>query len=225
MIISWNLCRLYETILKVDEALCNNIDTRSALVAISDGLVGAANVYLAGKELNLDVLRHVCDYIKRILTMFGAIDDSMAEFSIDYPSSSTQSGNHEAQVMPYLTVLAEFREKVRLIAMDVSDKESKLRVMNACDELRDDILPNLGVRLEDREGRTRMKLVDRETLMKERQIKKDAEEAKKVEKERKRIENEEQEAKKKIPPEEWLNLEFPKEKFSAFDGKVSIEKR
>ena len=217
--------KLHETIQNVDEALCNNIDTKTALVVIRDDLVGAANFYLSGSEINLDILRRVCNYIKRILTMFGAIDESMAEFNIDLKqSSSNQGSNHEEQVMPYLTVLAEFRERMRTIGMNLKDQESKLAIMKACDELRDDVLPNLGVRLEDREGRTRMKLVDRETLMKERQIKKDAEEQKRFEKERKRIENEEKEAKKKIPPEEWVKLEFPRDKFKSFDEKVSCEK-
>lgn len=210
-----------ETILKVDEALCNNIDTKSALVAIRDDLVVAANAYLVGENLNVDVLRLVCDYIKRILTMFGAINESMSEFSIESKLSTNQSTNHEEQVMPYLTVLADFREKMRLIGMETADKDSKLKIMKACDELRDDILPSYGVRLEDRDGRTRLKLVDKETLMKERQMIKDVEELKRIEKERKRIENEEKEAKKKIPPEEWVKLEYPREHFSAFDEKVS----
>jgi len=42
-----------------------------------------------------------------------------------------------------------------------------------CDGLRDDILPPLGVRLEDKEGaRTVVKLVDPKVLMKEREEKK-----------------------------------------------------
>lgn len=210
-----------ETIQEVDEALCNNIDTKSALVAIRDNLVGAANAYLAGTEINLHILRRVCDYIYKILTMFGAVDESMAEFKIETRQPSSGTSNLEEQVMPYLTVLAGFRERIRLIGMEMNDKELKLKIMNACDELRDDILPDLGVRLEDREGRTRMKLVDRGTLMKERQIKKDAEEQKSKEKEKKRKENEEKEAKKKVPPEEWVKLEFPRDNFSAFDEQVS----
>lgn len=45
-------------------------------------------------------------------------------------------------------------------------------VLKICDSLRDDVLPNLGVRLEDKEGQPPViKLVDRETLLKEREEK------------------------------------------------------
>lgn len=54
----------------------------------------------------------------------------------------------EGTVMPYVRILAEFRDSVRAQA-----RESKnVDILKECDSLRDDILPNVGVRLEDREG-------------------------------------------------------------------------
>ncbi len=45
-------------------------------------------------------------------------------------------------------------------------------ILKMCDEIRDTVLPNLGVRLEDHEGQPPViKLVDRDTLMKEREEK------------------------------------------------------
>ena len=45
-------------------------------------------------------------------------------------------------------------------------------VLQLCDSIRDDVLPNLGVRLEDHEGQPPViKLVDRETLLREREEK------------------------------------------------------
>ena len=45
-------------------------------------------------------------------------------------------------------------------------------VLQLCDSIRDEVLPNLGVRLEDHEGQPPViKLVDRETLLKEREEK------------------------------------------------------
>ena len=45
-------------------------------------------------------------------------------------------------------------------------------ILKLCDAVRDDVLPNLGVRLEDHEGQpASIKLVDKETLLKERQEK------------------------------------------------------
>ncbi len=45
-------------------------------------------------------------------------------------------------------------------------------ILGLCDSVRDDVLPNLGVRLEDHEGQSAsIKLVSKETLLKERQEK------------------------------------------------------
>jgi hypothetical protein len=45
-------------------------------------------------------------------------------------------------------------------------------ILQQCDDVRDNVLPNLGVRLEDVEGQASViKLVDRDTLMKEREEK------------------------------------------------------
>lgn len=41
-----------------------------------------------------------------------------------------------------------------------------------CDEVRDDVLPELGVRLEDHDTGTVVKLVDRDELLREREEKK-----------------------------------------------------
>lgn len=50
--------------------------------------------------------------------------------------------------MPYLNILSEFRDKVRTEARIVKAEG----ILQECDKLRDDILPNVGVRLEDVEG-------------------------------------------------------------------------
>lgn len=50
--------------------------------------------------------------------------------------------------MPYLTILAEFRDNVRNSARNLK----AIEILKECDNVRDEILPNVGVRLEDREG-------------------------------------------------------------------------
>lgn len=50
--------------------------------------------------------------------------------------------------MPFVRILAEFRDSVRTQARETKNVE----ILKYCDSLRDDILPNVGVRLEDREG-------------------------------------------------------------------------
>jgi len=55
----------------------------------------------------------------------------------------------EEKIIPYLNALAEFRDSVRT---SVREKKDPKDILILCDQLRDDILPELGVRLEDRES-------------------------------------------------------------------------
>lgn len=96
-------------------------------------------------------------------------------------------------------------------------------ILKECDKLRDDVLPNVGVRLEDRENEaSAVKFVGREVLLKEKEAKKQAELEKLKEKERKKAEllaaQAAKEAQRKIPPSEMFKME--KDKYSKFDDKV-----
>lgn len=51
--------------------------------------------------------------------------------------------------MPYLEIIAEFRDNVRNNARLIKATD----ILKECDRVRDEVLPNVGVRLEDREGK------------------------------------------------------------------------
>ncbi|KAG7283721.1 hypothetical protein CRUP_034345, partial [Coryphaenoides rupestris] len=177
-----NKC-FYERKSAVHEALCDNVDTRSAL-----------------EEM-------------RSLT-FGAIEGAEP---IGFPvGGNGQDIDLETTVMPYLKVLSDFREGVRRIARE----QKVMELLQLCDTVRDDTLPELGVRLEDHEGLpTVVKLVDKETLLKERDEKKRMEEEKRMKKEEAARKKQEQEmaklAKMKIPACEMFLKEA--DKYSKFD--------
>ncbi|XP_045483000.1 cysteine--tRNA ligase, cytoplasmic [Harmonia axyridis] len=211
--------KLMEVLLKSKEdvhmALCDNIDTRSSLDILRE-LVLASNVYLRDrKPPNCNLLSDIALYVTRILTVFGVISDPP---KLGFPISNNVTSDFESVVMPYLTILSEFREKVRTQARTIKANE----ILKLCDELRDDTLPNVGVRLEDKEGEaTAVKLVDKEILMKEKEAKKQAE----LEKQKKKEERQaallaaqaEKEALMKIPPNELFKKET--DKYSKFDDK------
>uniref|UniRef100_U5EX84 Cysteine--tRNA ligase, cytoplasmic n=1 Tax=Corethrella appendiculata TaxID=1370023 RepID=U5EX84_9DIPT len=204
----------------VHVTLCDNIDTRSALDAIRD-LISHCNVYIRDHKtaLNALLLRKIAIFITDLLHIFGAINGPRG--GIGFPvggSSGTNSGDLEQTVMPYLTVLSDFRNSIREQARSLKATE----ILKICDQLRDDTLPNLGVRLEDREGGgSAVKLVDRETLLREKEAKKNAEAEKAAEKERKKAEaaaaQAAKDAQKKINPVEMFKQET--DKYSAFDDK------
>jgi len=169
---------------------------------------------------NVTLIKNIALYITKLFDIFGA---GCSVDSIGFASQNSEEAlNRESTVMPFLEVISNLREKVRVQAKQLKNNE----LLSICDELRDNILPNLGVRLEDYDvgdgtTRTRLKLVDKETLLKEREDKLRAEEAKRIEKEKKRLEKEKleqlKEAQKKIPPSEMFKSET--DKYSAFDEK------
>lgn len=200
----------------VHVALCDNIDTRSALDAVRD-LVSHSNVYIRDhkNELNALLLRRIAGYITDLLHIFGAINGPRG--GIGFPvGGSAGSADLEETVMPYLVALSDFRTAVREQARTLKATD----ILQLCDQIRDDILPNLGVRLEDREGNlSALKLVDRDVLLKEREAKRAEEARKAAEKERKKAEaaaaQAAKDAQRKINPVDMFRSET--DKYSAFD--------
>ncbi|XP_072128398.1 cysteine--tRNA ligase, cytoplasmic isoform X1 [Mobula birostris] len=210
--------RFFEKKADVHRALCDNIDTRTVMEDLR-ALVSQCNTYIAVKKSNKELpnrmlLRTIATYLTEMLKIFGAIE---GEETLGFPvGGDAKIFNLEATVLPYLKVLSDFRENVRQIAREKKVDE----VLQLCDGLRDDILPELGVRFEDHEGLpTVIKLVDSETLLREREDKKRLEETKNKKKEEAAQKKKEQEevklAKMKIPPKELFQLE--KDKYSKFD--------
>ncbi|XP_076767144.1 cysteine--tRNA ligase, cytoplasmic [Xylocopa sonorina] len=200
----------------VHNALCDNIDTRGALDAIRD-LVTHCNIYMKQvKQPNTLLLRDVAVYITKIFTTFGAISSSHDAIGFPVDGSDTNF-NAENTIMPYLEILANFRQKIRTHAKTLKAN----RILEECDVLRDDILPNVGVRLEDNtEEICNVKLVSKEELLKEKECKRQMELEKSLEKERRKAEAAAaaaaKEALKKIPPSEMFKLEI--DKYSQFDN-------
>ncbi|XP_038111748.1 cysteine--tRNA ligase, cytoplasmic [Culex quinquefasciatus] len=200
----------------VHEALCDNIDTRTALDAIRD-LISYSNVYIRDHKsaLNALLLRNIATYITELLHIFGAIVGPRG--GIGFPvGGSAGTADLEETVMPYLSALAEFRTAVREQARTLKASE----ILALCDQIRDDTLPNLGVRLEDRDGApSALKLVDRELLLKEREAKRAEEARKAAEKERKKAEAAAaaaaKDAQRKINPVDMFRAET--DKYSAWD--------
>ncbi|XP_058461123.1 cysteine--tRNA ligase, cytoplasmic [Malaya genurostris] len=199
----------------VHEALCDNIDTRTALDALRD-MVSYSNIYIRDhkNELNALLLRRIGSYITELLNIFGVINGPRG--GIGFTFGTTESTNVEQIALPFLSAISEFRTAVREHARSIKANG----ILTLCDQLRDDILPNLGVRLEDREGKpSALKLMDRNTLIKEREIKREEEARKITEKERKKIEaaaaQAAKDAQQRINPVDMFRTEA--DKYSAFD--------
>lgn len=157
---------------RVRQALCDNIDTKTSLEAIKS-LISDCNKYLARmkRSANRVLIKSVAEYVTRLFQIFGVIEGKQ---TLGFPSTESSAGgpgnNESAEeiVMPVLEALAEFREEVRKEARQLRATP----VLEICDRFRDDVLPSLGVRLEDREGQPpALKLVPRDELLKEKLLK------------------------------------------------------
>lgn len=205
--------KLSKTKESVYTALCDNIDTRTAMDCLRD-IVCSSNIYIReNKPPNSLLLRDIAIYVTEMLTIFGAVD---VPKPLGFPVGTSASGDTEQILMPYLSILADFRDNIRVHARTLKATD----ILTECDKLRDEVLPNVGVRLEDREGgASAVKLVDKETLLKEKEAKKQAELEKAAEKERKKAElvaaQAAKEAQKKIKSSEMFLNET--DKYSKFD--------
>ncbi|KAK0136729.1 Cysteine--tRNA ligase, cytoplasmic [Merluccius polli] len=228
--IPYNRTVFYERKRAVHEALCDNMDTRSAMEEMR-ALVSQSNTYIANRkgaklQPNRMLLDSIAAYLTAMLkfkffhydTLIRSLLCPRHLVPLKEPSRSVfQSVEKlETTVMPYLKVLSDFREGVRRIAREQKVTE----LLQLCDVVRDETLPELGVRLEDHEGLpTVVKLVDKETLLKERDEKKRMEEEKRQKKDEAARKKQEQEmaklAKMKIPACKMFLKEA--DKYSKFD--------
>jgi len=206
---------------QIHRELCDSINTANVMREIS-ALISAANIYMTSNytlkaTFNLILLNDIAKYITNLMKMFGVIETNDTVIGFQAEAKTNGSSNLEQIVMPYLNALAKFRDEVRTEAIASKDKG----VLTLCDNLRDNVLPELGVVLEDQEGRTVVKLCDREVLMKERAEKLQMAERKKAEEAKRKQELErakaEKEAKKAIPPHKMFLSET--DKYSKFDDR------
>lgn len=214
--------KLEDTKKEVREYLADDFDTPRAITSLLE-LVREANKYIEDSKLSSVVLSNVARYITTTLRTFGLVQDS-ADIGFPLETSSADAGattvNKEQLLTPLLDVLTNFRETVRIAAISGDTKA----VLAAADRLRDDILPDLGVRMEDKgsgsEIVTVWKLEDPEILRREKLQKEEAKKQKeqaKLDQERK---DKEREEKSKIPPENMFLEEVDEtgtRLYSAFD--------
>lgn len=147
----------------IHKFLCANINTTGAFNTIYE-LISKTYAYIDKvntKTLKLQLIYNIGQYIATILKTFGLVYKT--EF-IDSFIFDTTSESKEDVVGPYIDTISKFRDEIRSAA---HEKDLK-RVFDACDKLREETLPQLGVKLEDRfQLPTVWKLYEKNELLKE----------------------------------------------------------
>lgn len=205
--------KLMETKQNVHEALCDSFNTPIVMDQLSE-LVLTTNRYLMNDSPRGPLLREVAAYITHIFRVFGLIDTSELGFS----AGGTDGSSYESNVAPILDAFALFREQVRDAAR--SNRDTK-EILKLCDAVRDDVLPELGVRLEDRVGEKSIwKLEDKQVLLMERERMREEQMERERQKEELKRQKEEAERRKweeaKVPPSDMFK-NSTKPKYTQFD--------
>lgn len=190
---------------KIHKAICSNLNTMDVVTYLGE-LITAANAYMKNEaELKLTILLKVANYVQFILQCFGVIPDAPLGFA----SQKETAVDEEQAITPIMNVLSKFRDDIKAVAT-AGPKD----IFKACDNLRDNVLPELGIRLEDK-GKDKpatWKKVDPAEL--KAQIKAKEEESKKKEEDAKKKKEEELKL-KSTPPSEFFKLMT--DKYSKWD--------
>ncbi|KAJ5070419.1 cysteine--tRNA ligase cytoplasmic [Anaeramoeba ignava] len=185
---------------QVHEALCDNFNTQEVMRILGE-LVKVTNVGI-NDNVKPYVVKNIGDFITKIFAVFGI-------------TSSDDIGFIQQQqelISPIMNIFCSFRDEIR----------SKIRsknfntLLDVCDKVRDDDLPLVGIRLEDRTDQPSVwKFDDKDVLQKEREQKlkmkkmKEENKQKQLQKQRERI------MKGKLKPQEmFLHLT---DKYLKFD--------
>jgi len=202
--------QLQKTKKEVFDLIMDNFNTPDVITLLTE-LVKKTNSYFnackeQSKNPRISLSTSVADYITHILNVFGLIESAQIGFG------SGGSGSIEEALTPILDALTNFRSQVRqmAIAKDTSN------ILNVCDSLRDEILPLLGIKIDDKGATGSVwKFEDKEVLKKEMQQKKEIEKKKQFEKEERARKEKEKLEKAKVPPSELFKNET--DKYSQFD--------
>ncbi|KNH00563.1 cysteinyl-tRNA synthetase [Perkinsela sp. CCAP 1560/4] len=163
-----------ETNKVIHDALCDNLNTPRCVEGILE-LISNGNKYLQSTvdnasgptHANTSLLRRVQTEIRKPLEVFGLK-------SLSHDNSQDTKG--EAVQDGILDAFVSFRDTVR----DIAKKEKVKSLFSACDAVRDEHLPPLGVRLEDStQSQSRWRYQNPVDIMKEIQMKKESEGKKK----------------------------------------------
>lgn len=185
----------------VHEAILDDFDTPKAIGYLSE-LVRECNRSIeSNNNFSSVVLLSVAKYVTYIFRMFGIITSNTD--SIGFTNDSG-GADKEQLLTPVLNVITKFRELVRIAAINGDCKQ----VLQCADDFRDLVLPELGIRMEDKGSGvdvvTVWKMEDPEVLRKERALKEEAKQAKERQREEALKKQKEREEKAKIAPEDMF---------------------
>jgi cysteinyl-tRNA synthetase len=140
---------------RVHAALLENLNYTAAMTEVF-ALITVVNKYLtaAGATAKVLMLRRIAAFVDKLLKVFGVVRDEEAGFLQAIAAGAGAGGDAAGNAFAEEVVdkLCEFRDTVRRVALASAPESLKKDIMIACDDFRDEALPLLGIRLEDKPG-------------------------------------------------------------------------
>lgn len=201
----------------IHSSLLDNFKTYEAIQHLMD-LIQKCNKYLTteAKPKNL-IVKKVSIYATKILRVFGVIQgNDVIGFGVG--GAADGGGPKEEVVAPFVDAFVDFREQIRVGA---KSKACPADFLKRCDEVRDETLANLGIRIEDSADTSIWKMDDPAVIRKEiiEKRRKAAEAAaKKIQAKFDRLTGDLKKAQQfSIAPEKWFQSGSNAEKYGSFD--------
>ena len=197
----------------IHQYFCDNFNTPGVISTILE-LIKKVYEYQdkcsQKKSIKLHLIYGISKYISDILKCLGLIYNT--DF-VDYFRISENDGNkNEEEILtPFIDIITDFRGEIKNIC--IIEKDTK-KVLTLCDKLRDEILPNAGIRIEDKgKGEKSIwKFFNKEEYLKEKEKEKELKENKRLQKE---AEAKERELRLSLSAKEYYAKQT--DKYSAFD--------
>jgi cysteinyl-tRNA synthetase len=156
---------------KINMALLDDFNTPVCIYALTD-FIKIVNVYMKNEIISSIMLNSCSKYITKILNVFG--------LSFDILDNGHNNETKEQIIEPFVDLISDFRNTVK--TSNAYGLMVNFDLITECDKLRDVLLPNLGIKLEDvGKGKTTWKFGDIKELqfeVKQREIKQKQEEDK-----------------------------------------------
>lgn len=230
---------------EVHECFLDNINTSSVVSSLL-ALVKEFNTYMASVEkdakhtLRPFLVESLAKYVTYILNCMGISGEANAPLGftdIDTgsegdrgigaasTSAATSKDTKEEILAPTLDALTSFRDEIRRLAK--GEELSPGAILGLCDQLRDVVLPTIGVKLDDKpDGNALWKLYAPGELEKERQREEEEKERKLLAKqklaEEKKRKEEEKEQKAKVAPQEMFKIGENENVYGSFDPETGV---
>ena len=205
----------------VHAAMLDNINTPGVIKSLKE-LIGAVNKYLGAVDaaaIRPLLLESAGRFVTMILACLGVAETTggIGLGDIGGGDGGGDASKEEAMA-PALDLIVKFRDEIRALARAGADTKA---LMRACDEVRDVGLPELGVKLDDREGGALWKLSNPEELRREAAREAEAKAKKEAQKRREKEEAArkaaEKEALARVPPGELFKQGEYADLYSKYD--------